>query len=101
MEEAETADIDNSTLEEGLSRLKAIRQQKKLEAFLSTLDDDSKPVIDTSLDRNVTDESNFLSLSVKNHIERLTGENAFVSSFQLYLSIVEEFESLPSAHASH
>ena len=80
-------DIDNSTIEEGLSRLKSIRQQKRFEAFLSTVEEDIKPVIDTSLNRNVTDESDFLSHSAKSHIERLTGEHAFVGySFVCSLS---------------
>ena len=129
MEEAEAMDIDNSTIEEGLSRLKSIRQQKRFEAFLSTVEEDIKPVIDTSLNRNVTDESDFLSHSAKSHIERLTGEHAFVgysfvcslshslihsfilsfSPFLLlsfspsltHLFIVEESESLSSTHAPH
>lgn len=40
------ADDDTNTHEE-LSRLKQIREQKRLEQFLSTIDTGLKPVIDT------------------------------------------------------
>lgn len=70
---------DGVSVEEGLSRLKAIREQKKLEEFLSGMDQDFKPVVDTQKDRVVSDDSAFLDMTARQHIERLTGKNAFVS----------------------
>lgn len=77
LEEAEAMTDDGTTVEEGLSRLKAIREQKKLEEFLSGVDQDFKPVIDTQKDRKVSDD-NILEMTAIQHIERLTGKNAFV-----------------------
>ena len=74
---------DGVTVEEGLSRLKAIREQKKLEEFLSGVDQDFKPVIDTQKDRVVSDDSAFLDMTARQHIERLTGKNAFVRTLTL------------------
>lgn len=65
--------------QESLSRLKAIREQKKLEQFLTTIDSNLKPVVDTTKNRNVTDDVLF-NMSAIQHIERLTGKNAFVAS---------------------
>lgn len=70
---------DGKDTEESLSRLKAIREQKKLEQFLSTIDVNLKPVIDTTKNRSVTDDVLF-NMSATQHIERLTGKNAFVFS---------------------
>lgn len=69
---------DGTTIEEGLSRLKAIREQKRLEEFLSGVDQDFKPVIDTQKNRTVSDDDSFLEMTAIKHIERLTGKNAFV-----------------------
>lgn len=77
LEEAEAMTDDGTTVEEGLSRLKAIREQKKLEEFLSGVDQDFKPVIDTQKDRKVSDDD-ILEMTAIQHIERLTGKNAFV-----------------------
>ena len=71
------ADDDTNTHEE-LSRLKQIREQKRLEQFLSTIDTGLKPVIDTEKNRSVTDDS-IMELTALQHIERLTGKNAFVA----------------------
>ena len=65
--------------QESLSRLKAIREQKKLEQVLTTIDSKPKPVVDTTKNRNVTDDVLF-NMSAIQHIERLTGKNAFVAS---------------------
>ena len=78
MEEAEAMSDDGTTVAEGLSRLKAIREQKKLEEFLTGVDKDFKPVIDTQKNRKVSDDSSFLEMTARQHIERLTGKNAFV-----------------------
>ena len=71
------ADDDTNTHEE-LSRLKQIREQKRLEQFLFTIDTGLKPVIDTEKNRSVTDDS-IMELTALQHIERLTGKNAFVT----------------------
>ena len=71
------ADDDTNTHEE-LSRLKQIREQKRLEQFWSTIDTGLKPVIDTEKNRSVTDDS-IMELTALQHIERLTGKNAFVA----------------------
>jgi hypothetical protein len=60
-----------------LSRLKSIREQKKLEAFFSSVDSSLKPVVDTQKDRSVSDTPIFEMTAIQ-HIERLTGKNAFV-----------------------
>lgn len=83
LEEAEAMTDDGTTVEEGLSRLKAIREQKKLEEFLSGVDQDFKPVIDTQKDRKVSDDD-ILEMTAIQHIERLTGKNAFVRVFDSY-----------------
>lgn len=70
---------DGEDTQESLSRLKAIREQKKLEQFLTTIDSNLKPVVDTTKNRNVTDDMLF-NMSAIQHIERLTGKNAFVAS---------------------
>lgn len=70
---------DGEDTQESLSRLKAIREQKKLEQFLTTIDSNLKPVVDTTKNRNVTDDVLF-NMSAIQHIERLTGKNAFVAS---------------------
>ena len=70
---------DGEDMQESLSRLKAIREQKKLEQFLTTIDSNLKPVVDTTKNRNVTDDVLF-NMSAIQHIERLTGKNAFVAS---------------------
>lgn len=70
---------DGEDTQESLSRLKAIREQKKLEHFLTTIDSNLKPVVDTTKNRNVTDDVLF-NMSAIQHIERLTGKNAFVAS---------------------
>lgn len=75
---------DGTSIEEGLSRLKQIREQKKLEEFLTGIDKDFKPVIDTQKDRSVTDDA-VTELSAIQHIERLTGNNAFVILFHIIL----------------
>lgn len=70
---------DGEDTQESLSRLRAIREQKKLEQFLTTIDSNLKPVVDTTKNRNVTDDVLF-NMSAIQHIERLTGKNAFVAS---------------------
>ncbi len=70
---------DGEDTQESLSQLKAIREQKKLEQFLTTIDSNLKPVVDTTKNRNVTDDVLF-NMSAIQHIERLTGKNAFVAS---------------------
>ena len=70
---------DGEDTQESLSRLKAIREQKKLEQFLTTIDSNLKPVVDTTKNRNVTHDVLF-NMSAIQHIERLTGKNAFVAS---------------------
>ena len=70
---------DGEDTQESLSRLKAIREQKKLEQVLTTIDSNLKPVVDTTKNRNVTDDVLF-NMSAIQHIERLTGKNAFVAS---------------------
>ena len=90
---------DGKDTEESLSRLKAIREQKKLEQFLSTIDVNLKPVIDTTKNRSVTDDVLF-NMSATQHIERLTGKNAFVFLFLLRSRLVEESEPVPRADAS-
>lgn len=75
---------DGTSIEEGLSRLKQIREQKKLEEFLTGIDKDFKPVIDTQKDRSVTDDA-VTELSAIQHIERLTGNNAFVILFHYHI----------------
>lgn len=72
---------DEGGVSEGMSRLKKIREQKKLEQFLATIDEGLKPIIDTEKDRKVTDDAIF-EMTALQHIERLTGKNAFV---ELYL----------------
>ena len=84
LEEAEAMSDDGTSIEEGLSRLKQIREQKKLEEFLTGIDKDFKPVIDTQKDRSVTDDA-VTELSAIQHIERLTGNNAFVILFHIIL----------------
>ena len=69
---------DDTNAHEELSRLKQIREQKRLEQFLSTIDTGLKPVIDTEKNRSVTDDS-IMELTALQHIERLTGKNAFVT----------------------
>ena len=79
MEAAEAMADDDTNTHEELSRLKQIREQKRLEQFLSTIDTGLKPVIDTEKNRSVTDDS-IMELTALQHIERLTGKNAFVES---------------------
>ena len=64
------SDDDQST-EEGLSRLKAIRENKKLEEFLA--------VVDTQKSRSVSDEG-IIHMTAIQHVERLSGKNAFVGA---------------------
>ena len=72
------SDDDQST-EEGLSRLKAIRENKKLEEFLASVNKDFKPVVDTQKSRSVSDES-IIHMTAIQHVERLSGKNAFVAA---------------------
>ena len=68
---------DDSTIASGLSRLRSIRQDKKLEEFLTSINKDFKPVIDTQKNRSVSDD-NILHMTALQHVERLSGKNAFV-----------------------
>ena len=68
---------DEGGVSEGMIRLKKIREQKKLEQFLATIDEGLKPIIDTEKDRKVTDDAIF-EMTALQHNERLTGKNAFV-----------------------
>ena len=72
------SDDDQST-EEGLSRLKAIRENKKLEEFLASVNKDFKPVVDTQKSRSVSDEG-IIHMTAIQHVERLSGKNAFVGA---------------------
>ena len=72
------SDDDQST-EEGLSRLKAIRENKKLEEFLASVNKDFKPVVDTQKSRSVSDEG-IIHMTATQHVERLSGKNAFVGA---------------------
>ena len=71
------SDDDQSTAE-GLSRLKAIRENKKLEEFLASVNKDFKPVVDTQKSRSVSDDG-IIHMTAIQHVERLSGKNAFVS----------------------
>ena len=71
---------DADSIAEGMSRLKAIRESKKIEEFLSKVNVGFKPVIDTEKDRKVTDDVIF-QMTAAQHIERLTGKHAFVGLF--------------------
>ena len=66
------SDDDQST-EEGLSRLKAIRENKKLEEFLASVNKDFKPVVDTQ-------DEGIIHMTAIQHVERLSGKNAFVGA---------------------
>lgn len=77
---------DEGTASEGISRLKKIREQKKLEQFLSSIDVDFKPVIDTEKDRNVSDESIY-ELTAMQHVQRLSGKNAFVGMIVIVIGM--------------
>ena len=68
---------DDSVIESGLSRLRSIRQDKKLEEFYSSINKDFKPVIDTQKNRSVSDDG-IIHMTAIQHVERLSGKNAFV-----------------------
>lgn len=102
---------DGESAAEGISRLRKIRQQKCLEDFLSKVDVEFKPVIDTEKDRHVSDHA-ILELTAMQHVERLSGKNAFVgytayahsithiAVILYYYLLVEKPQPLPCAHAS-
>ena len=78
MEAAEAMSDDEGGVSDGISRLKKIREQKKLEQFLATIDDGLKPVIDTEKDRKVTDDAIF-----QMHSCLLIARCVVVPSFQI------------------
>ena len=102
---------DGESAAEGISRLQKIRQQKSLEDFLSKVDAEFKPVIDTEKDRHISDHA-ILELTAMQHVERLSGKNAFVgykclctlyhSSVVIlyYYLLVEKSQPFSCAHAS-
>ena len=76
---------DGESAAEGISRLQKIRQQKCLEDFLAKVNEGFKPVIDTEKDRRVSD-NDIIELTAIQHVERLSGKNAFVGYSQLCTS---------------
>lgn len=81
---------DGESTAEGISRLQKIRQQKTLEDFLAKVNVEFKPVIDTEKDRHVSDHA-ILELTAKQHVERLSGKNAFVRYICPYIHSIITF----------
>ena len=66
----------SSTIESGLSRLRSICQDKKLEEFDSSINEDFKPVIDRQKNRSVSD-SRIVHMTSTLHKEHLSEKNVF------------------------
>ena len=89
----------NSTIESGLSRLRFIRQDQKLEEFNSSINQDFKPVIDRQKNRSVSDDG-IVHMTFIQHREHLSEMNMLTLLVLPFPNLVIKIQSLPRADAS-